>query len=100
MIPLILLVLESAAITLVFTRGSIFARVRSVGPAWWRELASCAMCSGFWVGVALYTLDIGYFNGSWEAWFWFAAVKYGALAAAASLLLVRVLDALEKAGND
>lgn len=96
---LVLLVLESAAITLIFVRGSIFARLRSAGPAWWRELVSCAMCSGFWIGAGVYTLDIAYFPDMWAAWFWFAALKYGALAAVTALLLVRVIDALEKAAE-
>lgn len=91
--------LESAAITLIFVRGSIFARLRSAGPGWWRELSSCAMCSGFWIGAGVYSLNISYMLDPWEAWFWLAALKNGALAAMVAFLLVRVLDALEKAAE-
>lgn len=58
MIPL--LVLEAAVITLVFTRGSIFRRLRELGPpldearprTLWQEFASCPLCVGVWVGFA------------------------------------------------
>lgn len=85
------LVAQAAAITLVFVRGSIFERLRSAGPALWRELASCAMCAGFWVGAIWCVVSAGY-----EPLRCFAT---GALTAAAALLLVRVLDALEIAGE-
>lgn len=39
------------AIAHVWARGSIFARARTSGPAWWRELADCPLCSGFWIGL-------------------------------------------------
>jgi hypothetical protein len=91
--------LYCAAITLVFVRGSVFDWLRARGPGWWRELVSCALCSGFWVGAANYTLETAYF-ADFSGWFWFAALKSGALAAAASLLLVRVLDALESAAEE
>lgn len=44
------------AIAHVWARGSIFAPVRTAGdgsPHWrfWRELADCPLCSGFWIGV-------------------------------------------------
>lgn len=91
-----LLILHAAAITLIFVRGSIFERVRSHGPALWRELASCALCSGFWVGLAWFVL------ASWPprgmaAYLW--CFGGAALSAAAALLLVRVLDALEAVGE-
>lgn len=44
-------VLEAAAMTLVFTRGTIFTRVREAGPGLWRELAKCPLCAGVWVGA-------------------------------------------------
>ena len=44
-------VLESAAITVVFVRGSIFKRFREIGPSIWRELASCPLCAGVWIGA-------------------------------------------------
>jgi hypothetical protein len=91
------LVATAAAITLVFVRGSIFEPLRSRGPALWRELASCALCSGFWVGAILYFLrgEPAYFAFS----YWLNVLGVGALAAAAALLLVRVLEALESVGE-
>jgi hypothetical protein len=47
------LVLQAAAITLVITEGSIFARLRTFGPALWRQLVACSLCLGVWVGMAL-----------------------------------------------
>lgn len=95
---LILLVFESAAITLIFVRGSIFQRLRSAGPALWRELASCTMCSGFWIGLAWYAISAVSVHGyaDFDARSCFGA---GALSSGAALLLVRVLDALEKAAE-
>ena len=49
-------VIEAAAITLVFVRGSIFKRVREAGPSVWRELAGCPLCAGVWVGAAWHLL--------------------------------------------
>jgi hypothetical protein len=94
--PLALLVAESTAITLIFVRGSIFDWLRAAGPAWWRELASCALCSGFWIGGAWYAISrviaLGYANFDVARCFGAAA-----LCSAAALLVVRVLDALESA---
>lgn len=45
------LVLQAAALTVVFVRGSIFASLRSHGPAIWREFAACPLCVGVWVGA-------------------------------------------------
>lgn len=53
-----LLVLFSAAITVVFTRGSVFDAVRSRGPELWRDLAGCPLCTGVWVGGALEALQV------------------------------------------
>lgn len=47
------IVLFSAAITLVFTRGSLFDVFRLRGPGWSRELAQCPLCSGVWIGCGL-----------------------------------------------
>lgn len=46
----------SAAISVVFTQGSIFEPLRKHGPKLWRELASCALCSGVWIGSAMFVL--------------------------------------------
>jgi hypothetical protein len=55
---MIWLVLQAAAITLVITEGSIFARLRTFGPALWRQLISCSLCLGVWVGAARYVLEL------------------------------------------
>ena len=44
--------LEASAITIVFTKGSIFKRLRENGPALWQEWAGCPLCVGVWVGAA------------------------------------------------
>jgi hypothetical protein len=49
-VSLLLLVLFSAAIAVVFTQGSIFSPLRTHGPKLWRELVSCGLCSGTWIG--------------------------------------------------
>ncbi len=86
-----LLVLQAAAITLIFVRGSIFQRLRASGPALWRELASCGLCAGFWVGAMWYALNTALsLDNAMQS------LGAGALTSAAAILLVRVLDALEK----
>lgn len=44
-------VLESAAVTVVFVKGSIFKRLRENGPELWREFAACPLCAGVWIGA-------------------------------------------------
>lgn len=49
-------VLWLVAIAHVWSRGSLFARVRQAGDDsryWraWRAFADCPLCSGFWIGV-------------------------------------------------
>lgn len=44
-------VLEAAAITFVFTKGTIFKSLREHGPKLWQELASCPLCAGVWIGM-------------------------------------------------
>jgi hypothetical protein len=44
------------AIAHVWARGSIFSDVRTAGNGtaywrFWRALADCPLCSGFWIGV-------------------------------------------------
>ena len=53
---MIWLLFQAAAITLVVTEGSIFTRLRTFGPQLWRQLVSCSLCLGVWVGMALYVL--------------------------------------------
>lgn len=44
-------ILRLTAIAHVFSRGTIFARMRTSGPALWRELAGCPLCAGWWIGA-------------------------------------------------
>lgn len=92
-----LFALQAAAITLIFVRGSIFERVRSRGPALWRELASCALCAGFWVGLGWFALASWPLQGR-AAYLW--CFGGAALSAAAALLLVRAIEALEAFSGD
>jgi hypothetical protein len=39
------------AISYVWSRGSIFRSLRTRGPALWRQLADCPLCSGVWIGL-------------------------------------------------
>lgn len=89
-----LIVLFSFAITVVFTRGSIFEPLRQHGPELWRDLVKCPLCSGVWVGGAaavlcldLYALPLRYAT--------FLVLGLGSLSGCAALLFVRVWDALE-----
>jgi hypothetical protein len=59
----LLVVLFSAAITVVFTQGKPTAFVREHGPALWRELASCPLCSGVWIGALSSALVGGTLSG-------------------------------------
>lgn len=87
-------VLEAAAITVVLTQGTIFRPLRERGPRLWRELVSCPLCLGWWIGA---------FAGWWEvrgleplpwatAWH---VVASGALAGSAALLFRRLTDYLD-----
>ena len=44
-------VIESAAITIVFVKGSIFQPLRESGPKLWQTLAGCPLCAGVWIGA-------------------------------------------------
>jgi len=57
--PLYQTVLFAAAIAVVFTQGEIFNFLRR-GPWIWRELASCPLCSGVWLGAGMYLLFYGF----------------------------------------
>lgn len=91
------IVLFSAAITVVFVRGSIFNALRTRGPDLWKEFATCALCVGVWVGAGVAAL------AHWRAGFQpgfpllFTCLALGATTGAAALLYVRVVDWLESA---
>jgi hypothetical protein len=63
---MIWLVLQAICITLVVTEGSIFSRLRTFGPALWRQLVSCSLCLGTWVGMVLYVLHALPIGWSWR----------------------------------
>lgn len=97
--------LEAAAITLVFTRGSLFDGMRSRGPAWWRELARCPLCAGVWVGFGWFVLrkqlEMELALADYPpiaAHLLVAALGNGALAAVVALTVARAWDALESRG--
>ncbi len=92
------IVLMGAAITLVVTNGSIFDVLRVRGPAFSRELFSCPLCLGVWIGMAM---------TGWACWSrqlemgdsWPIMAPYilgiGALTGAAALTLKRIWEAFE-----
>lgn len=45
-------VISLTCIAHVWSRGTLFLRLRTRGPAWWRALADCPLCSGWWIGAA------------------------------------------------
>lgn len=61
-VSLITLVIISVSITLVFTEGSLFNVFRRRGPKLLRDLASCPLCSGVWIGMicAGFAIDQGH----------------------------------------
>ena len=92
MISPIFAVIAGAAITTIFTLGSIFAGVRARGPRLWRELASCPLCAGWWVGAAL-DLPNALTRPIWPAAVHLVAV--GSLTGCAALLYRRIIDRLD-----
>lgn len=50
-------IILAAAITIVWVEGGIFAWFRTHGPKLWRNLASCALCSGVWIGCGVALLS-------------------------------------------
>lgn len=103
--PLFLAVvaLFSAAITVVFVRGSIFSPLRSHGPDLWKEFASCALCVGVWVGAGATALSTSYSPDLLAVFralglpLLFAALGMGSMTGCAALLYVRAIDWLEAA---
>lgn len=71
----------AVAIAFVWSRGTIFAELRSTGPDWWRALAGCPLCSGFWVGVLCKLASM--FGSAWLVeW-----LGWGSLVGATTLIL-------------
>lgn len=94
-------VLTAAALALVFVRGSIFDIFRRRGPAWWRELAGCALCAGFWAGAGWHLFEVWQLHG-WNFHVQTVAASSfacGVLSAVLALSVVRVWDWLEAAAE-
>jgi hypothetical protein len=87
---LALLVLFSAAITMVFTRGTIFDFARARGPTLWRDLAGCPLCSGVWIGGTVAALR----DHTWSFWNVFAVLGLGCVTGCAALLFALAVDFL------
>lgn len=90
---MIWLVLQAAAITLVVTEGSIFARLRTFGPALWRQLIACSLCLGVWVGMGLYVLH------SYAGWmyftYWVQVLGFGCVSGVAAFLGAQLIACLD-----
>jgi len=96
--PAYQLIAISAAIAVVFTQGEIFKFLRR-GPWLWRELASCALCSGVWVGMAMSLLFYGFPQPGADLWTIVAVgarvLGLGALSGCAAVLFVAVWEKLD-----
>ena len=88
------LALEAAAITIVVTKGSIFKRLREMGPWFWRELSSCPLCAGVWIGAGWYLVYQPLPPSSLQVAV--DALATGAVTGVMAFLIARVLLALEK----
>lgn len=88
--------IQAAAITVVFVRGAIFTRVRTHGPALWRELVTCALCAGWWIGATIGVLAplSHLFRAVLDV------VGAGAITGCGALLFVRLLELLEEHSGD
>ncbi len=93
------IILFSAAITVVFTEGSIFKVLREHGPKLWRELVSCALCSGVWIGTAMWLLSAGFphaGDSQAKALYAVTALGTGCLTGCLALLFVLIWEKLDQ----
>jgi hypothetical protein len=93
------LLLEATGATVVFTQASIFAGLRSRGPALWRTFAACPLCVGQWVGMAIrawFLVRILGLAGHMECAAWaIEIVGFGAATGMLALLVRRLVFFLE-----
>jgi len=93
------IVLFSAAIAVVFTQGEIFKFLRR-GPWIWRELASCALCSGVWLGAGMYLLFYGFPHAGGDLWTIATSVArvlgVGSLSGCVALIFVSIWEKLDE----
>jgi hypothetical protein len=95
-------VLGYVGITFILTRAGIFLWLRERGPKTWREFISCPLCTGFWVGFVLSSVDLWLYKRPihWEIGLIrpaLQAVGVGALTGLAALLVACVIDWLDAA---
>jgi len=90
---MIWLLFQAAAITLVVTEGSIFAKLRTFGPALWRQLVSCSLCLGTWVGGALYVLHS---PPAAHYGYWLQVLGFGCMAGVLSLIGAMFIACLDR----
>ena len=88
------IVLFSAAITVVFTQGTLFHVLRTHGPRLWRELVVCALCSGVWIGASSTVLIHQVpFQASFSVLF--QLLGMGSLTGCVAVLFVALWEALD-----
>lgn len=94
----------STAVTLVVIQGTLFDRLRGPEmPRLLRELLSCALCLGVWVGMGVWVLssrDPSLLDHlpSW-AGFGGETLGFGALTGVSALTVHRIWDALDAVGG-
>jgi hypothetical protein len=97
------LALFGAAITVVFTRGSLFEKLRG-GPQrareaesrivrFFRDLVTCPLCCGVWIGSALSVLHD--YGGHWDVVRAVDVLGFGCASAVLALALYSLLDWLQ-----
>lgn len=89
------IVLVSAALTVVFVRGTLFDAFRRRGPDVWRELCSCALCMGVWVGGGVGALELWHAKAPVDLWFAFAVLTTGATTGVVAWLVVSAENYLD-----
>ena len=93
------LVIQSVALSVVFHKGTIFRHLREGGPALWREMASCPLCSGVWIGAGWFLLRTALASGVAalrSTSILLDALVAGALTSVLSLAVVLLLALLNK----
>jgi hypothetical protein len=91
------LLFQAAAITLIITEGSIFGKLRTFGPALWRQLIQCSMCLGTWVGMVLYVLHALPVPGAYWSWrMGMEVLGFGCMAGILAFLGAQLIACLDR----
>ena len=90
MLELAYFILSSFGLTQILVYGKIFDKIRPT-QGWMGELLSCPMCTGFWVGLFLWSIN------SYTQLFSFdespvTAILLGCISSATSYVLAMVFD--------